>query len=224
MQAQCVSYSIGDMSRETGLSVSTLRYYEKLGLLAPVPRSAGNIRQYGEADLERLRMLECLKNTGMALKDIRTFFSWCDEGDSTLPARYQMFLERRAETLRQISLLQKELRHIEYKCEFYRRALQYGSTEAEEVQRFARDFPYRELPAAHTGPASSDLVPAADASLTSAHAAEVRLCCLAPADSVGASPACPANPADCPMLRTDAPACPAGKVRLACVPSRADGD
>ena len=92
MQAPSGSYSIGDMSRETGLSVSTLRYYEKLGLLAPVPRSAGNIRQYGEADLERLRMLECLKNTGMALKDIRTFFSWCDEGDATLPARYQMFL------------------------------------------------------------------------------------------------------------------------------------
>ena len=123
MQAPSGSYSIGDMSRETGLSVSTLRYYEKLGLLAPVPRSAGNIRQYGEADLERLRMLECLKNTGMALKDIRTFFSWCDEGDATLPARYQMFLERRAETLRQISLLQKELRHIEYKCEFYNTAL-----------------------------------------------------------------------------------------------------
>ena len=156
MQAQCISYSIGDISRETGLSVSTLRYYEKLGLLAPVPRSAGNIRQYGETDLERLRMLECLKNTGMALKDIRTFFAWCDEGDATLPARYQMFLERRAETLRQISLLQKELRHIEYKCEFYRRALQYGSTEAAEVQRFAREFPYRELPPSHTQP-SADL-------------------------------------------------------------------
>lgn len=51
MQTQGVSFSIGDISRETGLSVSTLRYYEKLGLLAPVPRSAGNIRQYGEADL-----------------------------------------------------------------------------------------------------------------------------------------------------------------------------
>ncbi len=196
MQTPSGSYSIGDMSRETGLSVSTLRYYEKLGLLAPVPRSAGNIRQYGEADLERLRMLECLKNTGMALKDIRTFFSWCDEGDATLPARYQMFLERRAETLRQISLLQKELRHIEYKCEFYRRALQYGSTEAAEVQRFAREFPYRETPAAHTQP-SADL---------SAFAAE--------------APACPADPADCPMLRADAPAGAGGKSRPSCAPPR----
>ena len=205
MQAQCISYSIGDMSRETGLSVSTLRYYEKLGLLAPVPRSAGNIRQYGEADLERLRMLECLKNTGMALKDIRTFFSWCDEGDATLPARYQMFLERRAETLRQISLLQKELRHIEYKCEFYRRALQYGSTEAAEVQRFAREFPYRELPPAHTQP-SADLSAFAEG-----------------AGNVGA-PACPANPADCPILRAEEVPCPDGKARLACVPAHTDGD
>lgn len=198
MQAQCISYSIGDMSRETGLSVSTLRYYEKLGLLAPVPRSAGNIRQYGEADLERLRMLECLKNTGMALKDIRTFFAWCDEGDATLPARYQMFLERRAETLRQISLLQKELRHIEYKCEFYRRALQYGSTEAAEVQRFAREFPYRELP---PGGAAGGAISAR-----------------------AEGPACPANPADCPILRAEEVPCPAGKARLACVPAPTDGD
>ena len=129
-----MQYTIGDISRKTGLSVSTLRYYEKLGLLAPVSRTRGNIRQYGPQDLEQLSVLECLKNTGMPLKDIRTFFAWCDQGDTTLPQRYQMFLERRAETQRQIELLQKELAHIEFKCEYYRLAMQCGSAAAPEVR------------------------------------------------------------------------------------------
>lgn len=136
-----MQYSIGDISRKTGLTVSTLRYYEKLGLLSAVPRSRGNIRQYGPQELDRLRLLECLKNTGMPLKDIRTFFAWCDQGDSTLNQRYQMFLERKAETERQIALLQKELAHIEFKCEYYHRALQCGSTDAPEVQQIHYTVP-----------------------------------------------------------------------------------
>ena len=136
-----MQYSIGDISRKTGLTVSTLRYYEKLGGLSAVPRSQGNIRQYGPQELERLQLLECLKNTGMSLKDIRTFFAWCDQGDSTLQQRYQMFVERKAETERQIALLQKELKHIEFKCEYYRRALEYGSTQAPELQQMHYPLP-----------------------------------------------------------------------------------
>ena len=128
MQAPSGSYSIGDMSRETGLSVSTLRYYEKLGLLAPVPRSAGNIRQYGEADLERLRMLECLKNTGMALKDIRTFFSWCDEGDATIAQRLKIILDQREAVEEQITELQDALDVLKYKTWLYEVALGAGTT------------------------------------------------------------------------------------------------
>ena len=136
-----MQYSIGDISRKTGLTVSTLRYYEKLGVLSAVPRSQGNIRQYGPQELERLQLLECLKNTGMSLKVIRTFFAWCDQGDSTLQQRYQMFVERKAETERQIALLQKELKHIEFKCEYYRRALEYGSTQASELQQMHYPLP-----------------------------------------------------------------------------------
>lgn len=136
-----MQYSIGDISRKTGLTVSTLRYYEKLGVLSAVPRSQGNIRQYGPQELERLQLLECLKNTGMPLKDIRTFFAWCDQGDSTLQQRYQMFVERKAETERQIALLQKELKQIEFKCEYYRRALEYGSTQAPELQQMHYPLP-----------------------------------------------------------------------------------
>ena len=90
---------------------------------------------------KRNAILECLKNTGMSLKDIRTFFAWCDQGDSTLQQRYQMFVERKAETERQIALLQKELKHIEFKCEYYRRALEYGSTQAPELQQMHYPLP-----------------------------------------------------------------------------------
>ncbi len=129
---------IGDIAKQTGLSVSTLRYYEKMGLLSPVCRTKGNVRQYDDKALERLNMLECLKNTGMLLKDIRRFFAWCDEGDSTLCKRYQMLLERKAQTQRQISLLQKELANIDFKCEYYRLAMQYGSVDAPQVRKLQK--------------------------------------------------------------------------------------
>ena len=118
-----MQYSIGDISRKTGLTVSTLRYYEKLGVLSAVPRSQGNIRQYGPQELERLQLLECLKNTGMSLKDIRTFFAWCDQGDSTLQNRLDLILARKREVESQISQLRGYLNKLEQKIDHYRQAL-----------------------------------------------------------------------------------------------------
>ncbi len=122
-------YTIGEVSRMTGLPVSTLRYYDKNGLLPPVGRSEGNIRLFGERDLEWIRLLECLKSTGMPLKDIRTFRAWKEEGDSTIPQRLAMLLRLREETEAKIAAMQETLGLIERKCEFYRRAEAAGTTD-----------------------------------------------------------------------------------------------
>ena len=122
------SYTIGEVSQQYNISVSALRYYDKSGLLPLVERTEGNIRIFHEDDLEWLNMIECLKNTGMQLKDIKTFFEWCQEGDSTIDKRYEMFLERKRETEQQIAALQHSLDLIDYKCEFYRQAKEAGTT------------------------------------------------------------------------------------------------
>lgn len=123
-----MNYSIGDISKILNISISTLRYYDKAGLLPLVNRTSGNIRVFDDTDVECLKMIECLKNTGMPLKNIKQFFEWCEEGDSTIDQRYELFLRQKEKTVKQILLLQNALNRINYKCEFYRISKENGTT------------------------------------------------------------------------------------------------
>lgn len=69
----------------------------------------------------------------MELKEIKTFFEWCEKGDSTIDLRYEMFLDRKRETERQIAILQTSLDLIKYKCEYYRIAKEAGTTNTPEL-------------------------------------------------------------------------------------------
>lgn len=123
-----MNYSIGDISEILNISISTLRYYDKEGLLPLLNRTPGNIRVFDDTDVECLKMIECLKNTGMPLKDIKQFFEWCEEGDSTIDRRYELFVHQREKTEQQIALLKSALDRINYKCEFYRISKEKGTT------------------------------------------------------------------------------------------------
>ncbi|MDD3217821.1 MAG: MerR family transcriptional regulator [Lachnospiraceae bacterium] len=128
------TYSIGEVAKMLDISISTLRYYDKEGLLNSVERTAGGIRIFKDKDINQLNMVECLKNTGMQLKDIRTFFEWCEEGDSTIPQRYQMFLNRRKDIEKQIEVLQNSLDLVNYKCEYYALAAKEGTVNTPKLQ------------------------------------------------------------------------------------------
>lgn len=130
-----MTYSIGEISEMLGISISTLRYYDKEGLLPLVNRTAGNIRVFDDTDVECLKMIECLKSTGMQLKDIKQFFKWCEEGDSTIDKRYDMFVRLKEQTEKQIALLQNTMKRINYKCEYYRIAKENGTTEVPGLQQ-----------------------------------------------------------------------------------------
>jgi len=123
-----MTYSIGHISKMLNISISSLRYYDKEGLLPLVNRTPGNIRIFDDTDVECLKMIECLKNTGMPLKDIKQFFEWCEEGDTTIDRRYELFVHQKEKTEKQISLLRNALDRINYKCEFYRISKENGTT------------------------------------------------------------------------------------------------
>lgn len=76
-------YTIGEMAKKLNVAPSTLRYYDKEGLLPFVERSGGGIRMFKDSDFEWLSIIECLKKTGMPIKEIKNFIDWCMEGDST---------------------------------------------------------------------------------------------------------------------------------------------
>lgn len=124
-----MNYSIGEMARLIGVAPSTLRYYDKQGLLPFVERSEGGIRIFKESDCEWLRLIECLKRTGMQLKDIRSFVVMAMEGDSTIDSRLEMIVNQREAVQRQIEDLQQTLSVLDYKKWYYETAKKYGSTD-----------------------------------------------------------------------------------------------
>ncbi|WP_211749346.1 MerR family transcriptional regulator [Paenibacillus sp. Marseille-Q4541] len=124
-----MTYSISEVAKELNLTVYTLRYYDKEGLMPFVERTASGVRKFKESDIDFLKVIQCLKSTGMPIKDIKDFIEWCSEGDSTLQERYDMFTERKASVEAQMEELQKTLEVIEHKRSYYKTALDAGTEE-----------------------------------------------------------------------------------------------
>ncbi|MGN7413200.1 MerR family transcriptional regulator [Paenibacillus sp. SAF-068] len=124
-----MNFTIGQIAEKMNISAYTLRYYEREGLLPFVKRNQNGIRVFDEADLEFLHVIYCLKNTGMSIKDIRTFIDWTKEGDSSIQKRFEMFGQRKEEVERQIEELQVYRECIEFKYNYYKRALEAGTEE-----------------------------------------------------------------------------------------------
>lgn len=85
-------YTIGQVSEMFSLPISTLRYYDKEGLFPQMERSSG-IRRFSERELEALRVIECLKRSGLEIKEIKQFMQWCAEGSGTYPQRHALFVQ-----------------------------------------------------------------------------------------------------------------------------------
>lgn len=128
-------YSIQDVSKKTGLSTHTLRYYEKEGLISGVERSQGGFRQYTDEDLERLGLICCLKNTGMSIQEIARFVQLTHEGDHTLKERVQMLKDHREQVLARIEEMQKHLDKVTWKINFFSEKLRAYEAEIEKQKQ-----------------------------------------------------------------------------------------
>ncbi len=122
-----MSYTIKEVSAMLNIPASTIRYYDKEGLLPQIERKDSGYRLFSEANLRALRLIDCLKSTGMPIKDIRRFFEWVEQGDASLQQRYEMFLERRRAVEQQMKELEKTLEIIDYKCWYYETAVAAGT-------------------------------------------------------------------------------------------------
>lgn len=118
-------YTIGQVSEMFGLPISTLRYYDKQGLFPHMERTSG-IRKFGERELETLRIIECLKRSGLEIKDIKQYMDWCEEGPSTYAKRKELFEHQRKTVETEIEHLNKILDMLKFKCWFYEQILADG--------------------------------------------------------------------------------------------------
>lgn len=119
-------YSIGQVAEMFGLPISTLRYYDKQGLFPKMERVCG-IRKFSEAEIEALRVIECLKKSGLEIKDIKQFMDWCVEGSSTYPQRKALFEKQREKLEAELIHMNKVLDMLKFKCWYYEQATRDGS-------------------------------------------------------------------------------------------------
>lgn len=121
-------YTIGQVSEMFGLPVSTLRYYDKEGLFPGMRRESG-IRKFDETEIEALRIIECLKKSGLEIKEIKQFMAWCAEGSETYTLRRDLFLKRKKAVEEELERMERTLALINYKCWYYEEAIKDGNEE-----------------------------------------------------------------------------------------------
>lgn len=122
-------YTVGEMARRLEVSASTLRYYDKEGLLPFVERSSGGIRMFRESDFEWLQVISCMKKAGMSIRDIRQYIELAMQGDDTIETRLQLFQHQRDVLNQQIAEMKRTLETVEYKCWFYETAKAAGTVD-----------------------------------------------------------------------------------------------
>ena len=109
-------YTVGEMAKKLDVPASTLRYYDKEGLLPFVERSSGGIRMFQESDFEWLQVIGCMKKAGMSIRDIRQYIELALRGDDTIDTRLKMFTHQRDVLLAQMEEMRHTLETVEYKC------------------------------------------------------------------------------------------------------------
>lgn len=121
-------YTIGQISDMFNIPISTLRYYDKEGLFPDIQRRSG-IRIFSDREVKKLRMIECLKKTGMEIRDIREFMLWCQQGAETYEKRRDMLLRQKKAVEAEMERMSQVLDMIRYKCWYYDQAIQDGNEE-----------------------------------------------------------------------------------------------
>ena len=132
-------YSIGEISKMFQLPISTLRYYDKEGLFPQLKRVNG-VRQFSENEIETLRVIDCLKRSGLEIKDIKEYMNLCSLGNSTLKQRKEIFVKQKEEVLQEIENLQKVLSMLNYKCWYYDQAIE------KEDEGYVQALSFEQLP------------------------------------------------------------------------------
>ena len=121
-------YTVGEMAKRLGVAPSTLRFYDKEGMLPFVERSNGGIRVFKDSDFEWLLIIECLKKTGMPLKDIKEFILMEMQCDDTIDSRLDLILQQKESVEKQIAELTEIHKVLQFKQWYYETAKAKGTT------------------------------------------------------------------------------------------------
>lgn len=118
--------TIKEVSEKYGISQDTLRYYEKIGAIPPVTRTAGGVRNFTEADIGWVENAVCMRSAGLPVDVIAEYCRLYSMGDSTISARLKLLADQRQKLIAQKEQLETEIARLNYKIERYEIAEKTG--------------------------------------------------------------------------------------------------
>lgn len=118
--------TIAEVSKKYDISADTLRYYERVGMIPSVTRTASGIRDYQDSDLGWVGLAKCMRSAGLPVEAMIEYVRLYQEGDSTIPARLQLLLEQRQSLLEQKKKIDETLDRLNYKISIYEDAVKTG--------------------------------------------------------------------------------------------------
>jgi len=124
--------TVAQMSEATGVSAHTLRYYERAGLIRPVGRNVGNQRRYQSEDVEWVRFLLRLRETGMPIAQMRVYADLREQGDSTVEPRLGLLTEHQRRLREQINRLRSHEKALATKIAAYVQMLDAQATASDD--------------------------------------------------------------------------------------------
>jgi MerR family transcriptional regulator, aldehyde-responsive regulator len=114
---------IAEVSEQFGISADTLRYYERVGLIPPVNRNEGGIRDYNELDLRRVDFIKCMRIAGLPVEVLIEYVALVQQGDETIEDRKEILKHQREQLAARMEEMQKTLDLLDHKIEVYENAL-----------------------------------------------------------------------------------------------------
>ena len=114
---------IAEVSTQHGISMDTLRYYERIGLIPPVNRSKSGIRDYSELDIRRVEFVKCMRSAGLPVEVLIEYIALVQQGDKTIESRKDILVEQRELLIARMEQMQKTLDILNHKIEVYEKAV-----------------------------------------------------------------------------------------------------
>ena len=115
--------TIAEVSRKYEISADTLRYYERLGLIPPVPRNKSGIRNYDEASCQWIELMICMRKAGVQIEALVEYVELFQQGDATIDARKEILIEQRERLTAKMNEMQASLDRLNQKINGYEKVL-----------------------------------------------------------------------------------------------------
>ena len=115
--------TIAEVSRKYDISADTLRYYERIGLIPPVPRTRGGLRDYGEESCGWIQLMKCMRAAGVQIEALIEYVDLFQQGDATLDARKALLVEQRDQLVSRMAKMQASLDLLNQKIDRYEQGM-----------------------------------------------------------------------------------------------------